>query len=151
MAEERSITIAFERMPGRRTVNGVDDHLKMLFTNLLTNAVTYSHRGGDVTVSCTASAGGHALVALEDHGIGIPSQKLSRIFEEYYRTEEAVTHCPESTGLGLAIVRHVTEDYRIQVTPWLQITPDLQYITNPGALSSNDDAFVIGLRARFTF
>lgn len=41
--------------------------------------------------------------------------------------------------------------YRIQVAPWLQITPDLQYITNPGALSSNDDAFVMGLRARLTF
>ncbi len=41
--------------------------------------------------------------------------------------------------------------YRIQVAPWLQITPDLQYITNPGALTSNDDAFVMGLRARLTF
>ncbi|MCP4246986.1 MAG: carbohydrate porin [bacterium] len=41
--------------------------------------------------------------------------------------------------------------YRFQVTPWLQITPDLQYITNPGALSDNDDAVVLGLRARVTF
>ncbi len=41
--------------------------------------------------------------------------------------------------------------YRIQVAPWLQITPDLQYITNPGALSSSDDAFIMGLRARLTF
>jgi porin len=41
--------------------------------------------------------------------------------------------------------------YRIQVTRWLQLTPDLQYIARPGALSSTDDAFVVGLRARVTF
>ncbi len=41
--------------------------------------------------------------------------------------------------------------YRIQVTEWLQITPDLQYIARPGALDTTDDAFVMGLRARFTF
>ena len=41
--------------------------------------------------------------------------------------------------------------YRIQVTQWLQITPDLQYIATPGALSTTDDAVVMGLRARVTF
>ncbi len=41
--------------------------------------------------------------------------------------------------------------YRIQVTPWLQVTADSQYIATPGALSTADDAFVMGLRARVTF
>jgi len=41
--------------------------------------------------------------------------------------------------------------YRIQATPWLQITPDLQYIARPGGDRSTDDAFVLGVRARVTF
>ena len=40
-------------------------------------------------------------------GIGIPREKLPRIFDDYYRTEEAVQHNRASTGLGLAIVRQV--------------------------------------------
>ncbi|MHB9008281.1 MAG: ATP-binding protein, partial [Limisphaerales bacterium] len=40
-------------------------------------------------------------------GIGIPPAKLPRIFDDYYRTEEAVRHNQASTGLGLAVVRHV--------------------------------------------
>lgn len=41
--------------------------------------------------------------------------------------------------------------YKIQVTPWLTITPDMQYIATPGALQDTDDAFVLGLRARVIF
>ena len=49
--------------------------------------------------------GGGAVVAVEDSGIGIPAAKLPQIFDDYYRTAEAVRHNKASTGLGLAIVR----------------------------------------------
>jgi signal transduction histidine kinase len=52
---------------------------------------------------------------VEDEGIGIPAEKLPRIFDDYYRTEEAVRHNKDSTGLGLAIVRHVATSHRIRV------------------------------------
>jgi two-component system sensor histidine kinase BaeS len=81
----------------------------MLVDNLVVNAVTYSHDGGVVEVTCAPEpepAGG-ARLTVRDHGIGIAPEKLPRIFDDYYRTEEAVAHNRASTGLGLAIVRQV--------------------------------------------
>jgi two-component system phosphate regulon sensor histidine kinase PhoR len=52
---------------------------------------------------------------VRDQGIGIPREKLPRIFDDYYRTEEAAQHNAGSTGLGLAIVRQVAREYRLPV------------------------------------
>jgi signal transduction histidine kinase len=94
---------------------GVEDHLKMLFDNLLSNAVSYSHPGGHIRIRCHAGPEGEPLVAIEDDGIGISPDKLPRIFDEYYRTQEAVKHNKESSGLGLAIVREVAHRHRIGI------------------------------------
>lgn len=88
-------------------VHGIDDHLTMLAENLLVNAVNYSFDHGIITVQCQERDPGQVIFSVRDHGIGIPAEKLPRIFDDYYRTEEAVQHNRSSTGLGLAIVRHV--------------------------------------------
>lgn len=110
---ERKVTIDAELQPARATA--AEDHLQMLFGNLIANAVTYSHPGGQVRIECRPQADGGAQVAIEDHGIGIRPEKLARVFEPYYRTDEAVRHNRESTGLGLAIVRTVAQTYGIRL------------------------------------
>jgi signal transduction histidine kinase len=114
-AKERDITFEEELNPSFAKV--VDEHIKMLFTNLLHNAIIYSHKGSKIKVSCGPDSQGRQVVTVEDNGIGIPRDKLPRIFDEYYRTNEALHHNKISTGLGLAIVRHVadTHDIRIKV------------------------------------
>jgi signal transduction histidine kinase len=112
-ARERAVTVDRELAPAR--VTGVVEHLKMLFENILSNAVTYSRPGGRVSLRCSAAAPGHVLVTIEDDGIGIAPEKLPRIFDEYYRTNEAVSHNSQSSGLGLTIVRHVAESHRIGI------------------------------------
>jgi signal transduction histidine kinase len=111
-AEEHGIIIECNVQPAR--VVGVEDHLKMLFSNLLANAVVYSREGGRVQVESAHGSDGYT-VTIQDSGIGIQSEKLPRIFDEYYRTKEAVRHNKRSTGLGLAIVRHIAEAQRIRV------------------------------------
>ncbi|MGO8705373.1 MAG: sensor histidine kinase [Candidatus Brocadiia bacterium] len=113
LAEERQVTVEHDLRAAR--TSGVEDHVKMMLLNLLSNAVIYSNRGGKVHVRCLPGAGNGPIVTIEDQGIGIPPEKLPRIFEEYYRTAEAVRHNRESTGLGLAIVRRVAETHGIQV------------------------------------
>ncbi len=54
-------------------------------------------------------------MTVEDDGIGIVPEKLPRIFDDYYRTDEAVRHNRDSTGLGLAIARHVAAMHGIRV------------------------------------
>jgi signal transduction histidine kinase len=113
LAQEREVVVEHDLRPARTC--GVEDHVRMLLLNLLSNAVIYSNRGGRVQVRCLPGAGNGPIVTIEDHGIGIAAEKLPRIFEEYYRTTEAVRHNKESTGLGLAIVRRVAETHGIQV------------------------------------
>ncbi len=97
------------------TVCGAEDHLTMLLDNLLVNAVNYSHDRGTVRVDCRGEPPGRATLTVRDHGIGIPEAKLARIFDDYYRTEEAVQHNRMSTGLGLAIVRQVAQEAHLAV------------------------------------
>ena len=112
VAKGRGITIDADLRPAR--LAAVEDHMKMLLVNLLANAVNYSADGGRVRVLCSPAADGPRVV-IADEGIGIPPDKLPHIFQDYYRTNEAVRHNKESTGLGLAIVRHVAEMHSVRV------------------------------------
>ena len=96
-------------------VDAVEDHLTMLLDNLVVNAVNYSYDRGVVSVACRAQNTGQATVVVRDHGIGIHKEKLPRIFDDYYRTDEAVQHNRMSTGLGLAIVRQVAQEARVAI------------------------------------
>jgi signal transduction histidine kinase len=95
-------------------VNANEDCMKMLFSNVISNAILYSHPNAQVTVNCSAG-NPHPSVLVEDHGIGISPEKIDKIFDEYYRTDEAVTHNKNSNGLGLAIVKHVAQIHRLTI------------------------------------
>ncbi len=105
LAATRGISIQVELEPVQ--MRGVADYLKMLLDNLLSNAVSYSLDGGAVQVACRHCGPTQACIEVRDHGIGIPAEKLPHVFEDYYRTTEAVKHNRASTGLGLAVVRLV--------------------------------------------
>ena len=89
---------------------------RVLFTqllqNLLGNALKYTDRGS-VTVDCTM-ADGVLLIAIRDTGIGIPPDKLERIFDEYYQVD---THGTKrlGVGLGLAIVKEVARLLQVRI------------------------------------
>lgn len=104
-ARQRGIRLTRSVQPA--TVTAVEDHVTMLVDNLVVNAVNYSRDGTEVAVACDVDDAGNARLTVRDHGIGIPAEKLPHIFNDYYRTEEAVQHNRASTGLGLAIVRQV--------------------------------------------
>jgi signal transduction histidine kinase len=113
VAQERRVIVEEALSPA--TIVAVEDHIKMLLTNIIANAVVYSTEGGIVRVRCEGTPADGPVVTVEDEGIGIPAEKLPCIFDDYYRTEEAVRHNKDSTGLGLAIVRHVATSHRIRV------------------------------------
>jgi signal transduction histidine kinase len=113
VAQERRVIVEEALSPA--TIVAVEDHIKMLLTNIIANAVVYSTEGGIVRVRCEGAPADGPVVTVEDEGIGISAEKLPRIFDDYYRTEEAVRHNKDSTGLGLAIVRHVATSHRIRV------------------------------------
>lgn len=113
IANEHNVTFRTDMEPA--FIMGVEDHLKMLLVNLLSNAVIYSKKGGHVHLQCGTTDQNRQKVTIEDHGIGIPGDKLPMIFDDYYRTNEALRHNKMSTGLGLSIVRHIASIHGIRV------------------------------------
>ncbi len=104
-------------------INANEDCMKMLFSNVISNAILYSHQNADVTVSCRQRTDSGPMAFVEDHGIGISPEKIDKIFDEYYRTDEAVSHNKNSNGLGLAIVKHVAQIHRLSIR--VASTPDV--------------------------
>jgi two-component system sensor histidine kinase SenX3 len=84
-------------------------------TNLLDNAIKYSEPPNPVEVA-VAVGDGMVTIAVTDHGLGIPSRDLERIFERFYRVDRARSRVTGGTGLGLAIVRHVAQAHGGDVT-----------------------------------
>jgi len=113
LAAERSIT--FRTTGTAVDITGNPKQLKILFANLIANAVTYSHKGGTVDIDIQQSDES-ARVRIADHGIGIGEKALPYIFEDFYRTPEAVSFNSNSTGLGLAIVRQIVRNLRLAIT-----------------------------------
>jgi two-component system OmpR family sensor kinase len=86
---------------GRLMVFGDASLLSQVFGNLLSNAVKYSPDGGMIRVTA-AQDGAHIVVAIEDHGIGIPEMDRQRVFERYYRGSN--TSGIVGSGVGLYLV-----------------------------------------------
>jgi len=84
--------------------------MEELFLNLLDNAVAYSPAGKRITVVCENSTVPHFIkISVRDEGIGIPEESLPRVFEDFYRAENAKSTNRDGTGLGLSIVNQILE------------------------------------------
>jgi two-component system sensor histidine kinase SenX3 len=83
--------------------------------NLLDNAVKYSDAGAIIEVRARRD-GTRLAIAVQDHGFGIPKGDLERVFERFYRVDQARSRSTGGTGLGLAIVRHVATNHAGEVT-----------------------------------
>ena len=80
------------------------NRLKQVLLNLIDNAVKYS----DTQIKILLKQGDEAIIQISDRGVGIPLQQQSRIFERFYRVDEA-RHRAGGTGLGLSIVKILVE------------------------------------------
>lgn len=91
------------------------DRLKQVLINLIDNAVKYSDAEQPIILSIDR-LDGQALIRVRDRGVGIPLQDQSRIFERFYRVDEARARTTGGHGLGLAIVKTLVEGMGGSVT-----------------------------------
>jgi signal transduction histidine kinase len=110
-ADQRSIRV---RVMAKEGIYAECDRLLMgkALDNLLTNAVKYGRDGGFVRVSVEEQGSDAVRITVEDDGIGIPQKEQERIWDRFYRAENAKAFLgtggeDESMGLGLAFVRWV--------------------------------------------
>src|SRR3989441_3545600 len=89
--------------------------LQQVIVNLTSNAIKYTPAGGAISISLGVEDGRTARWAITDSGIGIPKASLARLFEKFYRADNAHTVETEGTGLGLYLVRLIIEKLAGQV------------------------------------
>lgn len=91
-----------------------EDKLESVLTNLVNNAIKYSPNGGEVRMRAVREDNS-ILISVQDQGIGIPKDKLARIFEKFERVDTKETRAAGGTGLGLYLVKHLVELHEGQI------------------------------------
>ncbi|HCN17729.1 MULTISPECIES: phosphate regulon sensor histidine kinase PhoR [Psychrobacter] len=89
---------------------GSEMYLNSALSNLVINAIKYTPKGGNITISWTRTADG-CRFAVEDDGLGIAPQHIARLTERFYRIDKGRSRATGGTGLGLAIVKHVLHQH----------------------------------------
>jgi two-component system phosphate regulon sensor histidine kinase PhoR len=106
IAEKNQIQLGLEPVPGDPVTWCDSEAVSQILSNLLDNAIKYTHAGGRITVGAVLSDE-FVEVFVRDTGIGIPPEDLPRLFERFYRVDKARSRELGGTGLGLSIVKHL--------------------------------------------
>ena len=105
-ATEKNIEIVFETPKKDIFIDGDEQRLEQVWTNIISNAIKYTNEGGLITITMKKSS--KAIeVSIEDTGIGMSKEVVSHIFERFYREDKARN--VEGNGLGLAIVKSIVD------------------------------------------
>ncbi|HSP15541.1 MAG TPA: GAF domain-containing protein [Thermoanaerobaculia bacterium] len=104
-------TINFAAETPETIVNADPDRMRQVIDNLLSNAIKYSPDGSEVDVR-VASGEGFLRTAVIDHGIGIPSDEISQLFERFHRARNVSSRYYGGLGLGLYIAKAIVVAHR---------------------------------------
>ena len=115
-AESHKITIDLEKSESAKVL-GNREQLVMAVHNLIENAINYSPESTKVTVLIEVTEQ-IVEVTVKDQGIGIAQSEIDRIFERFYRVDQARSRATGGTGLGLSIVKHVAGNHGGEIKVW---------------------------------
>ena len=98
---------------GDLLVYGDKIRLQSVFSNLVKNAISYSNKGSITLI--IKKLDDKVRIKIIDNGLGIPEELQTRIFERFFRVDEARSRELGGTGLGLSIVKHIVEAHQSQI------------------------------------
>ena len=114
MAQDKNISIAIEGKP--IYIQADRELLRRAISNLLSNAIRYTHENGDINIKLKDTAGTESVsISISNTGKGIAKEHQDRIFDRFYRAEPARERHADSTGLGLAIVKSIIQQHDGQI------------------------------------
>lgn len=113
LADERGVALT---RSGSGRMTGDAPMIRRAISNLLSNALRYTERGGCIAISIAASAPGHVRVVVANSGETIAASQLPRLFDRFYRADPSRSGEGTHFGLGLAIVKSIVEAHGGDVT-----------------------------------
>lgn len=122
-AEEKQLSINFDSAGDAIVVQINYEKMWRVFSNIIGNAIKFSHRGGDIRVTLQQKADdGGVLITIADDGIGIPEKEQAHVFEMFTEAKRAGTDGEKSFGLGLAISKRIINLHNGRI--WFDSQPD---------------------------
>ena len=106
LLEESGLTL---RIEGQAPIWGNADLLRRAVSNLVSNSISHTPRGGQITITLSGDKDGTALISVRNPGPGIPPESLPRVFDRFFRADAARGGSHKGSGLGLAIVKSIIE------------------------------------------
>ncbi len=113
--EQADLTLEAEIEPDLPPVSGTPNYMRRVLDNLIGNAVKFTPAGGKITVRLRRD-GETVALAVSDTGVGVPADKLERIFDRFYQVDGSARRRYGGVGLGLALVKEIVEAYGGRVT-----------------------------------
>ena len=113
IVSKNNIKLNFHKIDNFKII-GDRDKLIEIFTNLIDNAIKYSEKNKEVTIS-SKKEGDLNIVSIVDQGIGIPKEYIHRITERFFTVDPSKSRSVGGTGLGLAIVKHLVSQHRAEM------------------------------------
>lgn len=107
-AQEKGLSINVELPDEELTLMGTEEDMEKILNNLITNAIKYTPGGGSIFLDLSASDD-RVTLRVKDTGIGIDTEDIPRIFDDFFRTKKAKEMDPYGRGMGLPFVRKVVE------------------------------------------
>ncbi|MFQ6108330.1 MAG: response regulator [Candidatus Aminicenantales bacterium] len=107
-AKEKDISLVLAPLSGSDLAQGDEESLEEVFSNLLSNAITYNKPDGLVKISVRED-GEFIAVDVQDTGIGIDSKHIPFLFDQFYRVSRSESQKSKGTGLGLTIAKKIVE------------------------------------------
>ena len=106
-AEDRKIDLQHDIPPGLPPVKADEEKISWVILQLIDNAIKFTPPGGQAKLSVRAESDTLIMVTVSDTGIGIPSSRMSELFEPFHQLDSSPTRRYGGTGLGLALVREI--------------------------------------------
>jgi two-component system heavy metal sensor histidine kinase CusS len=112
LTEDKNITII---QKGSATLRVNIIMFRRMLSNLISNAVKYTPANGIIMVTVSEDDE-HAIICVEDNGIGVAPQHLAKLFDRFYRVDDSRSAQISGTGLGLAIVKSIVDLHHGTIT-----------------------------------
>ncbi len=113
-AQRKQQTLVFNRAAEALIVNGDQLELERALSKLMDNALNYTPKGGTITIA-TLAQDTHAVIEIQDTGVGISEEDLGHIFQRFYRADAARSMDTGGTGLGLPIAQKIVDAHKGEI------------------------------------
>ena len=108
----RSIRVKYGNTTDNDLVVCNRDQIVTMINNILGNAINYSKDNTEIRIGIGRAPDGRVFLEIADQGVGIPKDNIKKVFDEYFRSNNAVKQYDRGTGLGMAIVKRIADIHK---------------------------------------